>query len=98
MFTTGKELNIDWANLPFGYYPTDYNIRSTYREGVWSELEVSSSEYLSVHMAATGLHYGQEAFEGMKAYRGVDGKVRLFRWRENARRGCNRIALWARSL
>jgi branched-chain amino acid aminotransferase len=32
------------------------------------------------------LHYGQEAFEGMKAYRGRDGKVRLFRWDENAKR------------
>jgi len=86
MFTTEKELKIDWKSLPFGYYPTDYNVRSTYKEGVWSELEVSSSEYIPIHMAATGLHYGQEAFEGMKAYRGVDGKVRLFRWRENARR------------
>ncbi|MDV7392987.1 aminotransferase class IV, partial [Arthrospira platensis SPKY1] len=37
-------------------------------------------------MAATALHYGQEAFEGMKAYRGIDGKVRLFRWQENAKR------------
>ncbi|MCK7533501.1 MAG: hypothetical protein MZV63_21945 [Marinilabiliales bacterium] len=37
-------------------------------------------------MAATGLHYGQEAFEGLKAYRGRDGKVRLFRWEENAKR------------
>jgi branched-chain amino acid aminotransferase len=37
-------------------------------------------------MAATGLHYGQEAFEGMKAYRGKDGKIRLFRWDENAKR------------
>lgn len=78
--------NIDWKNLPFGYYPTDYNVRSTWKDGVWNDLEVSSSEYISVHMAATGLHYGQEAFEGLKAYRGVDGKVRLFRWQNNAQR------------
>ena len=37
-------------------------------------------------MAATTLHYGQEAFEGLKAYRGKDGKIRLFRWEENAKR------------
>jgi branched-chain amino acid aminotransferase len=37
-------------------------------------------------MAATSLHYGQESFEGMKAYMGKDGKIRLFRWQENARR------------
>jgi branched-chain amino acid aminotransferase len=40
-------------------------------------------------MASTGLHYGQEAFEGLKAYRGKDGKVRLFRWEENAARLIN---------
>ena len=37
-------------------------------------------------MAATALHYGQEAFEGLKAFRGKDGKIRLFRWEENAKR------------
>jgi branched-chain amino acid aminotransferase len=78
--------NIDWKNLPFGYHRTDYNVRCNFRNGKWGELEVTSSEYISIHMAATALHYGQEAFEGMKAYRGKDGKVRLFRWQENAKR------------
>ena len=76
----------DWKNLPFGYIKTDYNIRCKYRDGRWGDLEVSSSEYIDVHIAATGLHYGQEAFEGMKAYMGKDGKTRLFRWEENAKR------------
>ncbi|MEA1878581.1 MAG: branched-chain amino acid aminotransferase [Bacteroidota bacterium] len=78
--------NIDWKNLPFGYQKTDYNVRSYYRDGKWGELEVSSSEYIPIHIAATALHYGQEAFEGMKAFMGQDGKVRLFRWRDNAKR------------
>jgi branched-chain amino acid aminotransferase len=78
--------NIDWGKLPFGYFKTDYNVRCYYRDGKWGEVEVSSSEYVSIHMAATCLHYGQEAFEGMKAYRGKDGKIRLFRWQENAKR------------
>jgi len=78
--------NIDWKSLPFGYFPTDFNVRCYYKDGNWSEPEVSSSEYISIHMAATALHYGQEAFEGMKAYRGADGKVRLFRWQDNAKR------------
>ncbi len=81
-----KEMNIDWGNLPFGYHKTDYNVRCYYRDGKWGELEVSSSETINIHMAATALHYGQEAFEGLKAYRGKDGKVRLFRWEENAKR------------
>lgn len=76
----------DWKNLPFGYQPTDYNVRCYYRNGKWGELEVSSSEYLNIHMAATALHYGQEAFEGMKAYRGKDGRIRLFRWKDNCQR------------
>jgi branched-chain amino acid aminotransferase len=78
--------DIDWGKLPFGYFQTDYNVRSYYRDGKWGEIEVSSSTQINIHMAATCLHYGQEAFEGMKAYRGKDGKVRLFRWEENARR------------
>jgi branched-chain amino acid aminotransferase len=78
--------NIDWKNLPFGYYKTDYNVRCYNKNGKWGALEISSSEYVPMHIAATALHYGQEAFEGLKAYRGKDGKVRLFRWQENARR------------
>lgn len=79
-------MNIDWGNLPFGYHKTDYNVRCYYRNGSWGEIEVSSSEHINIHMAATALHYGQEAFEGLKAYRGKDGKVRLFRWEENVKR------------
>lgn len=86
MLTTEKSLDIDWGTLPFGYFPTDFNVRCTFKDGKWQEPEVSDSEYVPVHMAATGLHYGQEAFEGLKAYRGADGKVRLFRWQENAKR------------
>ncbi|HEX2975534.1 MAG TPA: branched-chain amino acid aminotransferase, partial [Bacteroidales bacterium] len=77
---------LDWKNLPFGYVKTDYNIRCRYKDGKWGELEVSTSEYIDIHIAATGLHYGQEAFEGLKAYMGKDGKIRLFRWEENAKR------------
>jgi len=78
--------NIEWSKLPFGYLKTDYNIRCYYRDGKWGELEISSSEYLDIHIAATAIHYGQQAFEGMKAYRGKDGKIRLFRWEENFKR------------
>lgn len=78
--------NIDWKNLPFGYQKTDYNVRCYYRDGKWGELEISSSEYIPIHIAATALHYGQEAFEGMKAFMGQDGKIRLFRWKDNAKR------------
>jgi branched-chain amino acid aminotransferase len=78
--------NLDWKCLPFGYFKTDYNIRCVYKDGKWGKLEVSTSEHIEIHIAATGLHYGQEAFEGLKAYMGKDGKIRLFRWEENAKR------------
>jgi len=78
--------NINWSELPFGYMKTDYNLRCYYRDGKWGEIEVCSSEYIPVHMAATALHYGQQSFEGLKAFMGQDGKVRLFRSEENAKR------------
>ncbi|MBQ1816014.1 MAG: branched-chain amino acid aminotransferase [Bacteroidaceae bacterium] len=78
--------HIDWANLPFGYIKTDYNVRCVYRDGKWGEIEVSSSELVNIHMAATCLHYGQESFEGQKAFRCPDGKIRIFRIDENAAR------------
>ncbi|HEC41907.1 MAG TPA: branched-chain amino acid aminotransferase [Bacteroides sp.] len=79
-------MNIDWQNLTFGYTRTDYNVRCYFRDGKWGELEITSDEYIPIHIAATCLHYGQESFEGMKAYLGKDEKIRLFRWQENARR------------
>ncbi len=78
--------NIDWSDLSFGYMKTDYNVRCYYRDGKWGELEVSSSEIINIHMAATCLHYGQESFEGLKVFKGKDGKARVFRMDENAKR------------
>ena len=78
--------DLDWSNLGFGYHKTNYNVRCFYRNGKWGEIEICSDEYVNMHMAATCLHYGQEAFEGLKAYRCPDGKVRVFRSEENAAR------------
>ncbi|MFB6343356.1 branched-chain amino acid aminotransferase [Saccharicrinis sp. FJH2] len=77
---------LDWSNLNFGYIKTDYNVRCYYRDGAWGELEVHDSDKIELHMAATCLHYGQEAFEGLKAFKGEDGKIRIFRMDENAKR------------
>ncbi|MGL5937980.1 MAG: branched-chain amino acid aminotransferase [Phocaeicola sp.] len=78
--------DLDWANLSFKYIRTDYNVRCYYRNGKWGELELNSEETITMHMAATCLHYGQEAFEGLKAFRGKDGKIRIFRPEANALR------------
>ena len=79
-------VQLDWSNLKFGYIPTNYNVRCYYRNGKWGEIEVSSETTINIHMAATCLHYGQEAFEGLKAHGCKDGKVRIFRMRANAER------------
>jgi len=78
--------NIDWADLNFGYLKTDYNVRSYYKNRKWSDLEITDSVELNLHIASTCFHYGQESFEGLKAFKGKDGKVRIFRMRENALR------------
>ena len=77
---------LDWKNLPFGFQPTDFNVRCYFRDGKWGDIEVSSSDKIEMHMAASSLHYGQEIFEGLKAFRGKDGKVRIFRMKDNAAR------------
>lgn len=78
--------NIDWKNLGFGYIKTDTNARCYWKQGQWGPIEYTDDQYIPMHMAATCLHYGQEAFEGLKAFRGSDGRIRIFRLEENARR------------
>ncbi len=87
---------IDWGNLGFGYMTTDFNVRCTFSHGAWGNIEVHDEEYIHLHMAATCLHYGQEVFEGLKAFRGVDGRIRIFRLDDNAQRmqdSCNGILM-----
>ena len=55
-------------------------------ENGWHNQRIVPFENLSIHPAATVLHYGSEIFEGLKAYRRADGKVQLFRPMENIRR------------
>lgn len=79
-------MDIDWAKLSFSYMDTHCHIRYTWRDGVWDSGELVTSPYINLHIAATALHYGQAAFEGLKAFRGPDGKVRVFRAAMNASR------------
>ena len=78
--------DIDWSKLGFHYTEPEYIVRSAYHEGAWEEPYATKDKYLHLHVSATCLQYGQEAFEGLKAFRGVDGKIRIFRWKENAKR------------
>ena len=78
----------DWKSLEFDYYKTDCNVRCAYTAaaGAWGGLTVSEDEYIPIHVSASCLHYGTELFEGLKAFRGIDGRVRLFRIEESVER------------
>jgi branched-chain amino acid aminotransferase len=81
-----RKAEIDYGNLPFGYLKTDINVRYTWRDGQWDDGVETDSEVLPMHIAATSLHYGQAAFEGLKVYEAKDGRVLAFRIEENAKR------------
>ena len=81
-----KKADLDWAHLDFGYHPTEFNVRYTWKDGKWDEGQVTSDDHIPIHMAATCLHYGQECFEGLKAYETKKGDVVTFRLDENAKR------------
>ena len=88
--------DLDWGHLPFAYMKTDWNVRYTFRNGAWDQGVLSDSEHIPLHMAATALHYGQEAFEGLKAFETRAGDVVVFRMEENARRlydSCRKILM-----
>ncbi len=77
---------IDWSRLGFQYLDTNAHIRHIWRHGTWDEGELVAEPYLKLHIAATCLHYGQAAFEGLKVFRCKDGRVRAFRPYDNAER------------
>ncbi|MBP5672904.1 MAG: branched-chain amino acid aminotransferase [Victivallales bacterium] len=79
-------MNIDWSKLGFAYMQTKSHIRYVWKDGKWDGGELVSEPYLNIHIAATALHYGQDAFEGLKVFRRKDGKVCAFRPEMNARR------------
>lgn len=77
----------EWEQLSFDYYKTDYNIRYSYHpDRGWSDMQLSEDETLPVPLAAACLHYGSALFEGLKAFRGADGRVRIFRLEDTVER------------
>ena len=74
------DMDMNWDELGFDFNPTGgENVRYYYKDGAWGQAHYTTDEYIPVHMSSACLNYGLQAFEGMKAFRGVDGKVRLFR-------------------
>ena len=81
-----KDVKIDWNNLGFSYIKTDYRYVSVWKDGKWDNGKLTEDNMLSISEASTALHYGQQCFEGLKAYRRKDGKIQLFRVDRNAKR------------
>ena len=77
---------INWDELGFKYIKTDYRYLSTWKNGEWDEGKLTTDNMLTISEASTALHYGQQCFEGLKAYRTKDGSIQLFRVDRNASR------------
>lgn len=79
----------DYANLKFGYYETEYRYISKYKDGEWDKGIISTDPMVVLNESAAILQYGQQVFEGLKAYRTVDDRVVLFRPDMNGERFYN---------
>ena len=83
---TVEKKDIDWGSLGFSYTKTDLRYIARYADDQWGEGELVEDNQRSIHEGSTCLHYGQQCFEGLKAYTTQEGKVVLFRPNQNARR------------
>jgi branched-chain amino acid aminotransferase len=87
---------IDFSALTYQYVRTNVNFVAYYKDGRWDEGRFQAEDTVDISVLSTGIHYGQQAFEGMKAYRTKSGKVQLFRPQENAKRfqhSCERVMM-----
>ena len=88
--------DIDWSKLFFEHVPTYGHLRATYKNGNWSPISFHKDPFIPTHVLANVFHYGQAAFEGMKAFHCKDGKVKLFSDRLNWERltySCSRLRM-----
>ena len=82
-----KEKPVKGQKLGFGCVFTDHMLVMQYDKGQgWHDAKIVPYGPISISPASTVLHYAQETFEGMKAYRSEDGRVLLFRPEENFKR------------
>ena len=95
--TTAPKVKPQGDKLPFGVYTTDHMFLMNYTEGKgWHDARIVPYGPFEIDPSCMVLHYAQEIFEGMKAYYGADGKVRLFRPEENFKRmnsSCDRLVI-----
>lgn len=95
--TSAPKAKPDQTKLGFGKYYTDHMFIMNYDEGEgWHDPRIVPYGPFSLDPAAMVLHYAQEIFEGLKAYRTADGKIQLFRPEKNMARmnlSCDRLCI-----
>jgi len=77
---------LDWENLGFMYRNLPFRYRATWQEGEWQVEGLVTENQLVISESSAALHYGQQCFEGLKAYRTKSDELQLFRPDENAKR------------
>ncbi|KAF2242771.1 branched-chain amino acid aminotransferase II [Trematosphaeria pertusa] len=79
---------IDWSNIGFKIREVAGHVESHYsvKTGKWTALEFIEDPYLRIHGMAPGLNYGQQCYEGLKAFRAPDNTINIFRPNKNAER------------
>lgn len=77
---------VDFNNVPFGRVFSDHMLVAQFEDGAWKEPEIVPYGPLPFYPSLMALNYGQSIFEGMKAFRGIEGDVRMFRPRANFER------------
>src|SRR5262245_34299099 len=70
---------VDFDDLEFGKHVSDHMLVCDFQKGHWQAPQIVPYANLSLSPAALALHYGQTVFEGMKAFRMVDGGINIFR-------------------
>ncbi|MGT2932790.1 branched-chain amino acid aminotransferase [Streptococcus catagoni] len=79
-------VDLDWDNLGFQYRHLPFRYISYFKNGKWNQGQLTEDANLHISESSPALHYGQQAFEGLKAYRTKDGSIQLFRPDQNAER------------
>lgn len=88
--------NIQWDKLGFDYMKTNCTFIAHYKDGQWDEGKLVPEDTITISASSAALHYGQQCFEGMKAYRTKDNEIQLFRPDQNAKRmqeSCRRLLM-----
>ncbi|MBS5787443.1 branched-chain amino acid aminotransferase [Clostridioides mangenotii] len=91
-----QKKDIEWSELGFDYMKTDKSYVSYWKDGSWDDGSLVDGDTVTINQGSTCLHYGQQCFEGLKAYTNKEGGIQLFRPEENAlrmQRSCKRLLM-----